>query len=300
MFSFDDQNIWDEYQWEDHINEITRRHQHLRGLMELHSDQTPRWLHHIKDFPTKLDAVDAFVEEELLIEESSFPFDEEDFDEFDEVDLDEDDLDEDDLDEDDLDEQGSDIFLFHRGEVLDEWNPDDEDGDFTEHPIEGDDFLNNPEDDEDDDYDDLESLFEDIFDDESSDTSGFEYSSLENIAIYTDARDLAASLLIFYDSKPHYLQHAGFVRLVSESLHASTRLAAAYSMGFDLEVLGANIAYCKKALETANQTLLLLQGLKDNPLNNQDYYEIHRALFELRNNIGIHIQETRDLFYSQV
>lgn len=291
MFAFDDHNIWDEYQWEDHINEMARRHEHLRGLIELHSDQTPRWLHHMKDFPTKLDAVDAFIEEELLIEESSFPVDEEDFD---------DDFDEEDLDEDDLDEDEPDIFLFHPGEHLDGWNPDEEDGDFTEHPIEGDDFLNDPDDDEDGDFDDLESLFEEIFDDESSDASGFEYTSLENIAIYTDARDLAASLLIFNDSKPHYLQHNGFVRVVSETLHVSTRLAAAYSMGFDIEVLGANIAYCKKALETANQTILLLQGLKDNPLNHQDYYEIHRALFEIRNNIGIHIQETRDLFYNQV
>ncbi len=275
MFSSDHHDIWDEHQWESHINEMTQRHEHLRDLIESGPGKGPRWLSHIKDFPTKLDAVDAFIEEELLLEESYFPF------------------------EDDEDAEGDDVF-FNDGDEDDEgldgdedgWDPA-EDGDADERPMDEDDYLTNDE-------DDLESLFEDIFEEESDDESMYDYASLENIAIYTDARDLAADLLIFNDSKPHYLEHPGFIFLVSETLLVSTKLAAAYSMGFDVEVLGANIAYCKKALDKTNHTLTHLQSLKDNPLSSSDYYELHRRLFELRNNIAVHIQETRDFFLRQL
>jgi len=273
MFPSDHHRIWDEHQWESHIKEMTRRHEHLRDLMDSGPGKYPRWLAHIKDFPTKLDAVDAFIEEELLIEESFFPFD----------------------DDDDTDDDIDDI-LFGSMEDDDDWDPEEDDGDFDENPIEGDDFFSDADDEE----DDLESFFDDFLEEESQGEPSYDYTSLENIAIYTDARDLAADLLIYNDSKPQYLKHPGFIHLVSETLLISTKLAAAYSMGFDLEVLGANIAYCKQALEKANHTLIHLQSLKENPLNASDYFELHRCLFELRNNIAIHIQETREFFYSQL
>ncbi len=267
MFSFsnsDDHNIWDEHDWESHINEMTRRHEHLRDLIETDHDRQPRWLHHLKELPTKLDAVDAFIEEELLIEESHFPVEDEFDDDDDQLDF----LEDDDADLSDDDEAGN---LFG-----------DEDDEF------------------DDDIDDVEELFEDIFDEEASETSMYDYASLENIAIYTDARDFSADLLLFNDSKPHYMEHPEFIRFVSDILLVSSKVAAAYSMGFDLEVLGANIAYCKKALEKANLTLEHLQKIKNNPVDEQDYFMLHRRLFELRNNIAIHIQDTRHFFNSQI
>lgn len=266
MFSFDDHEIWDEFEWESHIDEMTRRHEHLRELIETSRDKRPRWLLHLKDYPTKHEAVDAFIEEELLIEESHFPTDDED--EF---------------------EDGE--------ETCNDWADEDDDWDLDNDNMFEDSEENNSMH-EDADTEDFESLFEDIFEEESSEESLYDYASLENIAIYTDARDFSADLLLFNDSKPRYLNHAGFIRLVSETLFISSKLAAAYSMGFDVEVLGANIAYCKKALYKANNTLELLHMLKGNPLNSKDYNEIHLRLFELRNNIAIHIQDTREFFNS--
>lgn len=275
MFSFGDQHIWDEHDWESHINEMTRRHEQLRDLIETDHETSPRWLDHLKNAPTKLDAVDAFIEEELLIEESHFPFDD---------------------DDDDWDDEGDEPFL----DENDDWDPDEENGDMFEEPGEGNDLFRDDEDDEDQDEDDIESLFEDIYEDESGEASLYDYTSIENIAIYTDARDLSADLLVFSDSHSDYMSHPGFVRLVSDALVISSKLAAAYSMGFDVEVLGANIAYCKKALARANETLEQLQRLKDNPLQTSEYYDIHRRLFELRNNIAIHVQDTRSFFNSQL
>jgi hypothetical protein len=270
MFPSDNHHIWDEHQWESHINEMTRRHEHLRELMESGPSGYPRWLTHIRDFPTKLDAVDAYIEEELLLEEAYFPFDD------------------DEEEEDDMDD-----ILFRDDDQTDDWDPEEE-GDVFGEPGEGEDVVG------DDEEEDLESIFEEIFEEEAPDELSYDYASLENITIYTDARDLAADLLVFNDSKPHYMDHPGFIHLVSEVLLISTKLAAAYSMGFDVEVLGANIAYCKKALERANLTLMHLQGLRENPLTREDYFELHRRLFELRNNIAVHVQETRAFFKSQL
>lgn len=277
MHSFDDNHIWDEFQWESHINEMSRRHEHLRKLIESDRQNKPRWWHHLKDCPSKLDAVDAFIEEELLIEESHFP-----------------------IDNDDEDNPDSDDALF---DMLDDDDDDDSFLDEDDEPESS--FFESPDESGDDDFEDedqeeVERLFEDIFEEEQSETSSYDYASLENIAIYTDARDLSADLLIFNDSKPAYMKHPGFIRLVSDTLLISSKLAAAYSMGFDLEVLGANIAYCKKALAKANSTLEHLQTLKKNPVQESDYYDLHRRLFELRNNIAIHIQDTRTLFRNQI
>ncbi|MDG5766881.1 hypothetical protein QA596_05335 [Balneolales bacterium ANBcel1] len=271
MYSSDNNRIWDEFEWESHINEMARRHEHLRQLIESDHGNRPRWLSHINDFPTKLDAVDAFIEEELLLEESHFPVDDED--EFES-------------------EQDDALFeLLDDGEEEDDIFGDDEDDPEI-------DFFQDSGDDEEDDMDDdqVEEMFEQIFDEETREPTGYDYASLENIAIYTDARDLSADLLLFNDSQPRYMQHPGFIRLVSDTLQISSKLAAAYSMGFDVEVLGANIAYCKKALAHANHTLAHLQSLKGNPVQVADYYELHRRLFELRNNIAIHIQDTRAFF----
>ena len=86
MLSQDGHPIWDEYEWESHINEMARRHQQLRHIMEPDAENRPRWLHHLREAPTKLDAVDAYIEEELMIEETHFPF----FDDLEDDDFDED------------------------------------------------------------------------------------------------------------------------------------------------------------------------------------------------------------------
>lgn len=66
--------IWDEYRWETHLNEIEKKSIHLRQFFTPdHSDHTPRWLTLLKENVDELDAVDAFIEEELEIDEAYFP-----------------------------------------------------------------------------------------------------------------------------------------------------------------------------------------------------------------------------------
>ncbi len=76
-------DIWDEHDWEAHLNEIEKQSSHLRQFIAPdYSQNTPRWLILLQESSDELDAVDAFIEEELQIDEAYFPDeDDEDFDE---------------------------------------------------------------------------------------------------------------------------------------------------------------------------------------------------------------------------
>lgn len=67
-------DIWDEHQWETHLNEIERQSTHLRKfIIQEHAANIPRWLKLLQENSDEFDAVDAFIEEELLIDEAYFP-----------------------------------------------------------------------------------------------------------------------------------------------------------------------------------------------------------------------------------
>src|SRR5690554_6906119 len=90
--SFDEDPIWNEHQWESHLNDIEKRSEQLRKFIT--SDpkgNTPRWITLLQESMDELDAVEAFIEEELLLDEAYFP-DEDDWDDEDDDDLDDEDF----------------------------------------------------------------------------------------------------------------------------------------------------------------------------------------------------------------
>lgn len=258
-------NVWDEHQWERHIDEIEKRAEMLRKFIESGSadKEVPRWLKLLRDNNSEFDAVDAFIEEELSMEDAYYP-DEED-DEWE--DLDEDDMDEDFLYLDEID------FLNALDDEMDEPFFDFED----------------EEDDEFDDGEEWKSLTDDFATDD--------YGSIERLDIYREAHALSVDLLQWAKFIPPKEQTKTFSQFINNVLQIGAKLAAAYSFGFEQDTLGGNIAYCKKALHFANTSLHQLQQLKRKAYFNQDtYFHTHGRLFELRNDIGIYIQDLRERF----
>lgn len=246
---FDDGPIWNEFQWESHLNEIEKRSEQLRRFITSDPNgNTPRWLILLQESIDELDAVETFIEEELLLDDAYFPEDEDDW-------------------EDDEDEWDDDDFFF-----LDEEFPFDQD--------------------DEDDYESGESWKE-----LSEDYSMDEFGSIENLSVYKESRNFAVDVLKWGETiNPHY-QSKPVHDFVSNTLIISAKLAGGYSFGFDLDVLGGNIAYTKKALYSANEALLNLQRLKNGKLLDSElYFEFHNRLFEIRNNIGVYVQELRDRF----
>lgn len=249
---FDDGPIWNEFQWEAHLNEIERRSEHLRRFIT--SDpkgKTPRWITLLQESMDELDAVEAFIEEELLLDEAYFPEDEDDW-------------------EDDEDEIEDDDFFFKD----------------TSFP------FYDEEEDEEDDFD-----YGEEWKELSDDFTLSDYGSIENLDIYQEARSYAVEVLKWAEIVPQQMQTKHIHDFITNVLKITAKLAGGYSFGFEQDVLGGNIAYTKKALYNANAALVHLQYLKREPfISSLTYSKFHSRLFEMRNDIGIYIQELRDRF----
>ncbi len=245
---------WDEHQWEAHLNEMERKSEQFRKLTEADSSrELPRWLSLLNENSDKLDAVDAFIEEELEIEDLIFP---ENF-------------------EDDWDE--------------DEWK-DESDEFFYEDDWEDDDFF----------IDDIENDFDEgeEWKELSHDFTLSNNGSIETLQVYNRARELSVHTLKWAEDIHPKFRNNSLSEFISNTLIIGAKLAGGYSFGFEQDLLGGNIACTKKALTAANKALELLENkLKNEPfLTPSGYKYLHGELFELRNDIGIYIQELRERF----
>lgn len=251
---FDGSNdeLWDEHKWEAHLNEVEKKSDQLRKFIS--SDpkgNVPRWITLLKESLNEDDAFEAYVEEELLLDEAYFPEDE-DWDDEDEFD-----------DEDD--------FLFGYEDDLSDVE-ENEDFDAGEE---------------------WKSLSEDF--------ANSDYGSLDNLLIYNQAKQLAVDVLRWAESVPVKSQNKEFQEYVGESLKIGAKLAGGYSFGFETDYLGANIAYTKKALACSNTCLSLILTLKSKDIfTKAQYLNFHGRFFELRNDIGVYVQELRDRFNFRV
>jgi hypothetical protein len=242
--------LWDEYKWESHLDEVEKKSDQLRRFIS--SDpkgNTPRWITLLKESNSEDDAFEAYVEEELLLDEAYFPEEDDDY-----------------WDEDEFDDED---FLFGEQSEFDELE-------------ESDDFDSGEE---------WKALSEDF--------AVSDYGSLDNLMIFNRSKELAIYVLKWAESVTKEQQNKAFQEFVGETLKIGAKLAGGYSFGFEADYLGANIAYTKKALKCCNLALALLQAQKNEKYFSKHQYPIfHEQIFEIRNDIGIYVQELRDRFYN--
>lgn len=249
---FDDNPIWNEFQWESHLNEIEKKSENLRRFItsDLHGN-TPRWITLLRENIDEIDAVEAFIEEELLLDEAYFPEDEDEW-------------------EDDEDELEDDFFL-------------------------GENSLFNFEETDDEEFEDFD--YGEEWKELSDEYTFSDYGSIENLTVYRNSRRYAADVLKWAESIPDHLQTRQVHDFITNVLKISAKLAGGYSFGFEQDVMGGNIAYTKKALYSANEALSYLHSMKKEPFIIPSLYiKLNERLFEIRNDIGIYVQELRDQF----
>jgi hypothetical protein len=236
--------IWDEFRWEQHINDIERKSVQLRDFItSTWGEGSPNWLRLLTEYKSQTDVIDAYIEEELMYEEAYFPED-------------------DDWDDDEDDDPDNDLFMSE----------------------EEDEFLGNLRQDE-------------VGDEDTDDFRIEDLEFLDDIRSYALSREFGIRVLELVGSQMEHKNDTILIQFVQTSLQISAKLAAGFSFGFDLEVIGGNIAYCKKALANSNKALELLSVLKDRPwMKAADYYEMHEALSRVRNEVGMYIQDLRESF----
>jgi hypothetical protein len=274
----DFEKVWDEHRWEEYLKAFENESARLRQFINATwGESQPAWERLMSEFATKTEVVDAYVEEELMYEESAFPDDDDDF------------------GDDDEDEFEDDYFLKNSGGRFRFLDNEDEDDEDDEEAFDAMDFL----------ADALEEAGEEASEDASAGATNSDENANDildedpDMVLYNRARAIGAEILAWREQYGETRPPLEVAAFITDSLQIAAKLAASYWFGYDMETLGANIAYTKKALHLNNAALerlrqLYLSGL----VSKTTYHDFTEKLQDLRNDLGVNIQEMRDMFHN--
>jgi hypothetical protein len=124
-----------------------------------------------------------------------------------------------------------------------------------------------------------------------------EEQDAEDLPLYQLAEAFGEAVLSWADTIPEAQKDVLLVEACANALQVAAKLAGGHGMGYELESLGGNIAYTKRALHAANRALAALHALGDAPfVTEADYRHLYEQGFELRNAVGLHVQTLREQF----
>lgn len=265
------ESLWDEHRWEAHLNEMER----ISGKRKLFinsswGESEPVWLRFLKEYEDVESALESYIDDELSYEEAYFP---DDVDELGE--------------DDDVDE---DVFLTY--ESLEDESDDETDA-YILDPGEEIEFF---EEYEEDDLDDGEGWKENLTDEEIIEAYWLETDPFDTFYVYDESREISLYFLKRTIEYPDALLSQTYLDFMQEVLQTTSRIAGALAFNHaEVTYIGAIITYCKRAIKHANKALELIRVLKnDEIITEREYPAIYTRLFELRNELGLLIQDMRD------
>ena len=123
------------------------------------------------------------------------------------------------------------------------------------------------------------------------------FESLQQLPVYQKAGALTSEVLSWSDALPGSIKDSELVQFCSNIMQITANIAKGHGMGYDREVLGGNIACLKRGIKSANAALELLREMKSRSyLTTDRYRELYEQTYEVRNTLGLYIQELRDRF----
>lgn len=129
-----------------------------------------------------------------------------------------------------------------------------------------------------------------------------EIDEYENLPVYRRCRDFALRAIKIVDALPDSVREvSAVVDFVSNATIAGAKLAGGSSfgggMGDDADELGANIAYCKRALAASNLAIAALHEMKERRIiRGREFIEVMQEAVEVRNGIAVYILDLREKF----
>ncbi len=146
-------------------------------------------------------------------------------------------------------------------------------------------------DDEEESADDTHPSF--LTDDEREDA----LDDFRRVPVYREAQALASRALRWSNRLPGSVKDSTLVQFCSHIVQIPSNLAKGHGIGYEMEMLGGNIACAKRSLASANAALDLLRELKSaHYMDRSVYKSFYEECFELRNQIGIYVQDLRGRF----
>ena len=123
------------------------------------------------------------------------------------------------------------------------------------------------------------------------------YEELSYVPVYLDALSLTHNTLDWSDRLPGAIKDSTLVQFCASVMQITANIAKGHGMGLERDMIGGNIACLKRAIKSANIALDLLPEMKDQAyMDPARYPGLYEDVYELRNSLGIYIQELRDRF----
>ena len=124
-----------------------------------------------------------------------------------------------------------------------------------------------------------------------------ELEDIRNLPVYCEAQRLASSILRWSNDLPGRMKDSALVQFCNHVTQIPANIAKGHGIGYEQEMIGGNIACAKRALMAANAALDLLLEIKGAPYMDRHFYrKVYEETFEVRNRIGVHVQELRRRF----
>lgn len=124
-----------------------------------------------------------------------------------------------------------------------------------------------------------------------------ELHDVRNMPIYRTSQLLSARVLRWSNSLPGHVKDSTLVQFCSHVTQIPANIAKGHGIGLEMEMIGGNIACAKRALIAANSALDLLREVKASGyMEAKLYHSLYEETYELRNQVGIYVQELRRRF----
>jgi len=135
---------------------------------------------------------------------------------------------------------------------------------------------------------------ESLFEDDEIESEGI---PVEELPIYRQAFDLAAEVLEWANDLPGEIKDSALVQFCTHITQIPANIAKGHSIGSERDMIGGNIACSKRGLMAANSALVALRDLKyASYMDAELYLRFYELTFEVRNALGLHIQDLRKRF----
>lgn len=122
----------------------------------------------------------------------------------------------------------------------------------------------------------------------------FDFTSLP---VYQEAYGLTREVLGWSDSLPGADKDSSLVQFCASIMQVTANIAKGHGIGHDRESLGGNIACLKRGIQAANTALDLLKDMREREyMTPATYFTLYEKTYEVRNQVGVYIQELRDRF----
>lgn len=124
-----------------------------------------------------------------------------------------------------------------------------------------------------------------------------DFDPVERVPVYRQALDVTGAVIDWSHGLPTHVKDGTLVQFCALVTQIPAKVAKGHGLGFERDMIGGNIACVKRSLAAANQALGLLAQMKGSAaLHRATYQQLYEALFELRNALGLYVQELRAQF----